>query len=95
VKQYPRALNVRIQRPVHVLPILNGIYKVDFKGFSYGFRPGRSESETLDALSVGLQWSLTRSIWFLGIETHKSVFFWCADQRWRVRLSSGLPIGRS
>jgi RNA-directed DNA polymerase len=33
---------------------LNQIYEVDFKGFSYGFRPGRSPHQALDALSVGI-----------------------------------------
>ncbi len=35
--------------------ILNQIYEVDFKGFSYGFRPGRSPHQALDALTVGIQ----------------------------------------
>jgi group II intron reverse transcriptase/maturase len=38
-----------------VVAILNQIYEVDFKGFSYGFRPGRSPHQALDALSVGLE----------------------------------------
>jgi group II intron reverse transcriptase/maturase len=37
-----------------VVAILNQIYEVDFKGFSYGFRPGRSPHQALDALSVGI-----------------------------------------
>src|SRR6202043_1131145 len=37
-----------------VVTILNQIYEVDFKGFSYGFRPGKSPHQALDALSVGL-----------------------------------------
>ena len=37
-----------------VVTILNQIYEVDFKGFSYGFRPGRSAHQALDALSVGI-----------------------------------------
>ena len=37
-----------------VVTILNEIYEVDFKGFSYGFRPGRSPHQALDALSMGL-----------------------------------------
>ena len=37
-----------------VVTILNQIYEEDFKGFSYGFRPGRSPHQALDALSVGL-----------------------------------------
>ncbi len=37
-----------------VVTILNQIYEVDFRGFSYGFRPGRSPHQALDALYVGL-----------------------------------------
>jgi RNA-directed DNA polymerase len=35
--------------------VLNAIYEEDFLGFSYGFRPGRSQHHALDALYVGLQ----------------------------------------
>jgi retron-type reverse transcriptase len=35
--------------------IVNQIYEVDFKGFSYGFRPGRSPHQALDSLAVGLE----------------------------------------
>jgi RNA-directed DNA polymerase len=38
-----------------MVTILNAIYEVDFRGFSYGFRPGRSPHQALDALSVGIQ----------------------------------------
>ena len=38
-----------------VVTILNQIYEVDFKGFSYGFCPGRSPHQALDALTVGIQ----------------------------------------
>jgi group II intron reverse transcriptase/maturase len=38
-----------------VVTILNQIYEVDFKGFSYGFRPGRGPHQALDALAVGIQ----------------------------------------
>jgi group II intron reverse transcriptase/maturase len=34
--------------------VLNSIYEIDFLGFSYGFRPGRSPHDALDALYVGL-----------------------------------------
>jgi len=46
-----------------VVTILNQIYEVDFKGFSYGFRPGRSPHQALDALSVGIQ--MRRVNWVL------------------------------
>lgn len=38
-----------------VVTILNQIYEVDFRGFSYGFRPGRGAHGALDALYVGIQ----------------------------------------
>src|SRR5919106_3076098 len=34
-----------------VVEVLNAIYEQDFLGFSYGFRPGRSPHQALDALS--------------------------------------------
>jgi len=37
-----------------VVVILNSIYEEDFLGFSYGFRPGRSQHQALDALSFAL-----------------------------------------
>jgi len=37
-----------------VVTILNQIYEVDFRGFSYGFRPSRSPHQALDALTVGI-----------------------------------------
>jgi RNA-directed DNA polymerase len=37
-----------------VVTILNQIYEEDFRGFSYGFRPGRSQHQALDALHVAL-----------------------------------------
>jgi retron-type reverse transcriptase len=39
-----------------VVTILNQIYEVDFKGFSYGFRPGRGPHQALDALSAAILW---------------------------------------
>jgi len=37
-----------------VVEVLNAICEEDFLGFSYGFRPGRSPHQALDALSVGI-----------------------------------------
>ncbi len=37
-----------------VVTILNEIYENDFLGFSYGFRPKRSQHQALDALTVGI-----------------------------------------
>jgi len=38
-----------------VAAVLNAIYEEDFLGFSYGFRPGRSQHDALDALTVAIQ----------------------------------------
>jgi RNA-directed DNA polymerase len=49
-----------------VVEVLNAIYETDFLGFSYGFRPARSQQECLDALYVGL---LTRPVnWVLDVD---------------------------
>jgi group II intron reverse transcriptase/maturase len=37
-----------------VVEVLNAIYEADFRGFSYGSRPGRSQHDALDALAVGI-----------------------------------------
>ena len=37
-----------------MVEVLNAIYEEDFLGFSYGFRPGRSPHDALDALAVGI-----------------------------------------
>jgi len=37
-----------------VVQVLNAIYEEDFLGFSYGFRPGCSPHDALDALAVGI-----------------------------------------
>jgi RNA-directed DNA polymerase len=38
-----------------VVTILNRNYEVNFKGFSYGFRLGRSPHQALDALTADIQ----------------------------------------
>jgi RNA-directed DNA polymerase len=38
-----------------VVTVLNEIYEADFRGISYGFRPGRNAHMALDALNAGLQ----------------------------------------
>lgn len=46
--------------------VLGAVYETDFKGFSYGFRPGRSQHDALDALWVGL---VTRPVnWVLDLD---------------------------
>jgi retron-type reverse transcriptase len=61
-----------------VVEVLNAVYEVDFRGFSYGFRPGRKPHDALDALSVGItdrrvNWVLDADIRdFLGAWSHCS-----------------------
>ncbi len=38
-----------------VVTVLNAIYEEDFRGFSYGFRPGRSQHMALDALYMAIE----------------------------------------
>jgi retron-type reverse transcriptase len=37
-----------------VVEVLNAIYETDFLGFSYGFRPKRSQHDALDALAFAI-----------------------------------------
>jgi len=37
-----------------LVEVLNAVYEPEFLGFSYGFRPGRSQHDALDALWVGI-----------------------------------------
>jgi len=64
-----------------VVTILNQIYEVDFKGFSYGFRPGRSPHQALDALSVCIQ--RKRVNWILDADI--SAFFDKLNHEWAVK----------
>jgi group II intron reverse transcriptase/maturase len=61
--------------------VLNAIYETDFLGFSYGFRPGRSQHDALDALYVGL---LTKKVnWVLDLDLRG--FFDSIDHEWLVK----------
>ena len=61
--------------------VLNAIYETDFLGFSYGFRPGRSPHNALDALYAGL---LTRKVnWVLDADI--GGFFEAIDHAWLVK----------
>lgn len=61
--------------------VLNSIYETDFLGFSYGFRPGRSQHNALDALYTGL---LTRKVnWVLDMDIRG--FFDAIDHGWLVK----------
>jgi len=61
--------------------VLNAIYETDFLGFSYGFRPGRSPHQALDALYTGL---LTRKVnWVLDLDIKS--FFDAISHDWLVK----------
>jgi len=61
--------------------VLNAVYEVDFLGFSYGFRPGRSQHMALDALAVGLQ--TKRINWVLDADIRG--FFNAIDHEWLMK----------
>jgi Reverse transcriptase (RNA-dependent DNA polymerase) len=50
-----------------VVAVLTPIYEAQFLGFSYGFRPGRSQHHALDALWIGLH--RKRVNWVLDADT--------------------------
>ncbi|MBF0192890.1 MAG: group II intron reverse transcriptase/maturase [Magnetococcales bacterium] len=61
--------------------VLNAIYETDFLGFSYGFRPGRSQHNALDAVYTGL---LIRKVnWVFDLDIRG--FFDAIDHGWLVK----------
>ena len=64
-----------------MVAILTPIYEAEFLGFSYGFRPGRSQHDALDALAYGIK---ARKInWILDAECPR--FFDTLSREWLVR----------
>ena len=61
--------------------VLNAIYETDFLGFSYGFRPGRSQHKALDALYCGLD--ERRVNWVLDLDVRS--FFGSLSHEWMLR----------
>jgi RNA-directed DNA polymerase len=64
-----------------VVEVLGAIYEADFVGFSYGFRPGRSPHDALDALAVAIRRG--RVNWVLDADIRD--FFTGLDHRWLER----------
>jgi RNA-directed DNA polymerase len=61
--------------------VLNAIYETDFLGFSYGFRPGRSPHDALNALSAGI---MTRKVsWVLDADIRG--YFDAISHEWLVK----------
>ena len=64
-----------------VATVLNEIYEEDFLGFSYGFRPGRSQHDALDALVAGIR--VAHVNWILDADIRS--YFDKIDQSWLIR----------
>ncbi len=64
-----------------VVEVLNAIYEQDFLGFSYGFRPGRSPHQALDALTVGI--TMRKVNWVLDADIRS--FFDTLKHEWQVK----------
>ena len=64
-----------------VVEVLNAVYEVDFRGFSYGFRPGRSPHQALDALAAGIERKKVN--WVLDADIRD--FFGQLDRGWLER----------
>jgi retron-type reverse transcriptase len=61
--------------------VVNAIYEADFLGFSYGFRPRRSQHNALDVLYTGL---LTKKVnWVLDVDIRS--FFDGFSHEWLVK----------
>ena len=73
-----------------VVTILNQIYEVDFQGFSYGFRPGRSPHQALDALTVGIQGK--RVNWVLDADIRG--FFDSMSHEWTMKFVEHRVVDR-
>ncbi len=64
-----------------VVEVLNAVYEEDFLGFSYGFRPGRSPHDALDALAVGI---VRKKVNYV-LDADIRDFFTRLDQGWLER----------
>jgi group II intron reverse transcriptase/maturase len=61
--------------------VLNQIWEEDFLGFSYGFRPGRSQHDALDALYVGI--TRKKVSWVLDLDIR--AFFDKIEHSWMIK----------
>jgi RNA-directed DNA polymerase len=64
-----------------VVEVLNAVYEADFLGFSYGFRPGRSQHQALDALATGIE--RRKVSWVLDADLRG--YFDSIDRSWMLR----------
>jgi group II intron reverse transcriptase/maturase len=64
-----------------LVEVLNAIYETDFLGFSYGFRPGRSQHDCLDALAAAI--CRMKVNWILDADIRS--FFDSVSHEWLMR----------
>jgi RNA-directed DNA polymerase len=64
-----------------VVAVLNQIYEEDFLGFSYGFRPGRSQHQALDALTYALMKKKVNYV----LDADIQGFFDNLDKSWLIK----------
>jgi len=64
-----------------MVEVLNAIYEVDFLGFSYGFRPGRSQHNALDAVVESIEGRKVN--WVLDLDIRG--FFDAINHEWLIR----------
>src|ERR1700686_5524780 len=64
-----------------VVTVLNQIYEEDFLGFSYGFRPGRSQHQALDAMSYAMQYKKVSYV----LDADIRGFFDNLDKSWLIK----------
>ena len=65
-----------------VAEVLSAIYEVDFLGFSYGFRPGKSPHHALEALRTAIM--IRKVGWVLDADIRK--FFDSVNHDWLMRI---------
>lgn len=61
--------------------VLNTVYEADFVGFSYGFRPKRSQHQALDALYIGIFAKKVSYVFDADIQD----FFNKIDRKWLIK----------
>ena len=70
--------------------MLNAIYETDFLGFSYGFRPGRSQHDALDVLATGIYRKKVNWI----VDADIRAFFDSMSHEWLMRFLEHLVADR-
>src|SRR5256886_16830574 len=83
VRQRPPAMAALEDKIVQkaACAVLNAIYEEDFLGFSYGYRPKRSQHDALDALITGIHCTKVNYIFDADLRS----FFDSVSQQWLIR----------